>query len=73
MASVAFPQKASRPAVFRVMRFVSSRNTNGPENRLDCLRFLSSGLVMKLEWCQAKCFQKAAYPVGADPADNLES
>ena len=28
---------------------------------------------MKLEWCQAKCFQKVTYPVGADPADNLES
>ena len=27
--------------------------------------------VVKLEWCQAKCLQKAPCPVGADPADNF--
>ena len=34
---------------------------------------LQWGLVMKLEWCQAKWRQKAPCPVGADPAQNLES
>ena len=34
---------------------------------------LQWGLVMKLEWCQAKWLQKAPCPVGADPAHNLES